>query len=138
MQRPTQTVGTIACCLCGAPTPADAVADGTCMACLSVTTNIASAIEPSLEVEMCRTCGKWYRNPQWVAYENESAELLAMCVRRVRGLRGKDFRLHIPETWDTLDHAKCKLRIKPDKLVISLAKGAPLRHFGQSWEQLRR
>ena len=32
---------------------------------------------------MCRTCGcEWYRNPQWVAYEPESAELLAMCVRR--------------------------------------------------------
>ena len=118
MQRPTQTVGTIACCLCGAPTPADAVADGTCMACLSVTTNIASAIEPSLEVEMCRTCGKWYRNPQWVAYEAESAELLAMCVRRVRGLRG----LHLVDAswiWTEPHSRRLKVKLTVRKEVMS-------------------
>ena len=118
MQRPTQTVGTIACCLCGAPTPADAVADGTCMACLSVTTNIASAIEPSLEVEMCRTCGKWYRNPQWVAYEAESAELLAMCVRRVRGLRG----LHLVDAswiWTEPHSRRLKVKLTVRKEVLS-------------------
>ena len=37
---------------------------------------------------MCRTCGAWYRNPQWVPLQPESPELMALCVRRVKGLKG--------------------------------------------------
>ena len=87
-----QTPGAIACCLCGKEVSADRAVEGRCLACLALTIDITEGISRELEVEMCRTCEqtgtlRWYRNPQWVAMEAESAELLALCVKRVRGLK---------------------------------------------------
>ena len=74
-----------------------------------------------------------------VPRERVSAEFGARSFDvKVRGVRGRDYRCRVAETWDTLDAAKCRLRVKPDKLVLTLAKGPPLRHFGQGWEQLGR
>ena len=80
----------IACCLCGRPT-ADAV-DGRCLHCLAATVDITEGISKQHEIEMCKPCEQngihcWYRNPQWVRLEPESAELLSVCLRKVRGLK---------------------------------------------------
>ena len=84
-----QTPATVACCLCGTPTSADATLEGRCLACLAVTMDVGEGVERSYDIEMCRTCAmsgtyKWFRNPQWVVLEPESAELLSLCVRRIR------------------------------------------------------
>ena len=78
----------IACCLCGREICADATVEGRCVNCLSATTDFTEHIERQNEVELCRTCGAWYRNPQWVRVQPESPELLALCIRRVKGLKG--------------------------------------------------
>lgn len=80
----------IACCLCGIPT--DSAVDGRCLNCLAATVDITEGISKELEIEMCETCAqgdifRWYRNPQWVLMEPESAELLSFCVRKIRGLK---------------------------------------------------
>ena len=85
-----QTPPTIACCLCGRLT--DRALDGRCLDCLAATVDVSEGIDKEYELEMCKTCAqgdiyKWFRNPQWVVMEPESAELLALCVRRVRGLK---------------------------------------------------
>lgn len=87
-----QTPPTIACCLCGKPTPSDVAVEGRCLACLTATVDLTEGIEKECEVEMCKLCAqsdvyRWYRNPQWVVAELESAELLSLCVRRVKGLK---------------------------------------------------
>ncbi len=87
MSRPPQTVPSVHCCLCGTVAPADRMVEGMCIACTNLNVDITAGIERTLEVEMCRTCSKWYRNPQWIAYEHESPELLSMCLRRIRGLK---------------------------------------------------
>jgi nonsense-mediated mRNA decay protein 3 len=84
------TKPSIACCLCGKPTT-DAV-DGRCLACLAATVDVTEGIDREYEVEMCKTCAqedvyRWFRNPQWVLLEPESAELLSLCMRRIRGLK---------------------------------------------------
>ena len=86
--RPKQSAPTIACCLCGRAVCADVTVEGRCVNCLSATTDFTEAIERHCEVEMCRTCSAWYRNPQWVRLQPESPELLALCIRRVKGLKG--------------------------------------------------
>ena len=86
--RPKQTAPTIACCLCGRLVCSDSTIEGRCVTCLSVTTDFTEHIERHNEVELCRTCGAWYRNPQWVRVQPESPELLALCVRRIKGLKG--------------------------------------------------
>lgn len=86
--RPKQTAPTIACCLCGRLVCSDLTVEGRCVNCLSATTDFTEHIERQNEVELCRTCGAWYRNPQWVRVQPESPELLALCIRRVKGLKG--------------------------------------------------
>jgi nonsense-mediated mRNA decay protein 3 len=86
--RPKQTAPTIACCLCGRLVCSDLTVEGRCVNCLSATTDFTEHIERHNEVELCRTCGSWYRNPQWVRVQPESPELLALCLRRVKGLKG--------------------------------------------------
>ena len=86
--RPKQTAPTIACCLCGRLVCSDSTIEGRCVNCLSVTTDFTEHIARHNEVELCRTCGAWYRNPQWVRVQPESPELLALCIRRIKGLKG--------------------------------------------------
>lgn len=93
MMHPSQTPGLVACCICGSRTPSDRMVEGMCTDCVSSTIDITAGIESNLDIEMCRTCAnsgvyRWYRNPQWAVYEPESAELLSLCVRRIRGLKG--------------------------------------------------
>ena len=109
MPRPKQTAPTIACCLCGRSVPVDATVEGRCINCLSATTDFTEKIERNLEVEMCRTCGVWYRNPQWVRLQPESPELLALCVRRVKDLKG--MRL-VDASWIWTEPHSRRLKVK--------------------------
>ena len=47
----------------------------------------------------------------------------------------RNYRLRVPETYDTLEPAKCTLKIKPDKIVLNLKTGTPIVPFG-SWSRL--
>ena len=110
----SQTVPTIACCLCGRGTPADQTVEGRCMPCLAATVDVSAGIDKDYEIEMCRTCAmddvyKWHRNPQWVVMEPESAELLAFCVRRIRGL--KQVRL-LDASWIWQEPHSRRLKVK--------------------------
>ena len=107
--RPKQTAPTIACCLCGRSVSVDATVEGRCVNCLSATTDFTEKIERNLEVEMCRTCGVWYRNPQWVRLQPESPELLALCVRRVKDLKG--MRL-VDASWIWTEPHSRRLKVK--------------------------
>jgi nonsense-mediated mRNA decay protein 3 len=104
-----QTLGSVACCLCGAATPADRLHAGMCLACTASQVDITEGIERELEVDMCNTCGHWYRNPQWVPLEPESAALLALCVKRVRGL--KKLRL-VDASWIWTEPHSRRLKVK--------------------------
>ena len=67
---------------------------------------------------MCRTCGKWFRNPQWVALDLESSGLLALCVRRIRGLKG----LKLEDAswiWTEPHSRRLKLKLTVSKEVMS-------------------
>ena len=109
LHRPPQSSPVIACCLCGTAVRCDDTVEGRCVGCLNATTDITEAIERDAEVEMCRTCGAWFRNPQWVPLQPESPELLALCVRRVKGLKG--MRL-VDASWIWQEPNSRRLKIK--------------------------
>lgn len=114
MAHPPATPSAIACCLCGAPTPANRAVEGMCINCLNTQVDVTEGIERQLEVELCRTCeGKgvhrWYRNPQWVALEPESAELLSLCLRKIRGLKGVQV---VDATWIWTEPHSRRLKVK--------------------------
>lgn len=79
------TLATVACCLCGtaiAPNPSSM-----CVACLRAQVDITEGIPKELALYYCRACGRYLQPPKaWVAAELESAELLTLCIKRLKGL----------------------------------------------------
>jgi len=74
----------IRCCLCGVmtePNPAN-----TCINCLKQKVDITEGISKDLILQHCRECNRYLR-PGWVSADLESAELLALCLKHVKGLK---------------------------------------------------
>lgn len=81
-----QTACTVLCCNCGRPM------DGTqgtvmCTDCIKMTCDITTEIPREASVTFCRNCDRFLQPPQqWIAAQPESRELLALCLRRLKGL----------------------------------------------------
>ena len=72
------------CCVCGVmtdPNPAN-----TCINCLKSQIDITEGITKSGTLDHCRECNR-YLGPPWRQYELESSELLALCLKNVKGLK---------------------------------------------------
>lgn len=86
VQRP-QTAATILCCNCGAPIDGTQAAGALCYDCIKLTVDISSGIQREGVLHQCRDCDRWLSPPaQWVVAMPESRELLALCLRKLRGL----------------------------------------------------
>ncbi|EDO17297.1 hypothetical protein Kpol_1062p4 [Vanderwaltozyma polyspora DSM 70294] len=85
-QHQHQNVATVLCCNCGAPI------DGStglvmCYDCIKMTVDITEGIPREANVSFCRNCERFLQPPgQWIRAELESRELLALCLRRLKGL----------------------------------------------------
>ncbi|CCF56742.1 hypothetical protein KAFR_0B04460 [Kazachstania africana CBS 2517] len=77
---------TMLCCECGTPI------DGSqglvmCYDCIKLRADITKDIPREANVSFCRDCERWLQPPgQWVRANLESRELLAICLRRLKGL----------------------------------------------------
>ncbi|KAK3691821.1 ribosome-binding protein [Vermiconidia calcicola] len=81
------TAATILCYNCGAPIDGTQAAGALCSDCLKTTVDITSGIERDGILLMCRDCDRWLSPPaSWVVASLESRELLALCLRKLRGL----------------------------------------------------
>ncbi|KAF2482888.1 nonsense-mediated mRNA decay protein 3 [Neohortaea acidophila] len=84
--RPT-TAATVLCYNCGAPIDGTQAAGALCNDCLKTTVDITQGIDREGVLLMCRDCDRWLSPPsQWVGATLESRELLALCLRKLRGL----------------------------------------------------
>lgn len=84
--RPT-TAATILCYNCGAAIDGTMAAGALCSDCLKLTVDITQGIERDGVLLMCRDCDRWLSPPsQYVVAAPESRELLALCLRKLRGL----------------------------------------------------
>lgn len=81
-----QNAATVLCCNCGVPM------DGStglvmCYDCIKLTVDITEGIPREANVSFCRNCERFLQPPgQWIRAELESRELLALCLRRLKGL----------------------------------------------------
>ncbi|KAL9092642.1 MAG: hypothetical protein Q9159_000713 [Coniocarpon cinnabarinum] len=83
---PTQGPPTILCCECGVPIDGT-IAGAICESCLRTKVDITTGIQREAQLHTCRDCDRWFSPPsQWVTAALESRELLALCLRRLRGL----------------------------------------------------
>jgi len=84
--RPT-TAATILCYNCGAPIDGTQAAGALCSDCLKLTVDITEGIDREGVLFQCRDCDRWLSPPaQWIVAPPESRELLAMCLRKLKGL----------------------------------------------------
>lgn len=85
-QHDHQPVATVLCCNCGVPM------DGSqglvmCYDCIKLTVDITEGIPRESNVSFCRNCERFLQPPQqWVRAELESRELLAICLKKLKGL----------------------------------------------------
>ena len=78
---------TILCCNCGVPIDGTAAAGALCYDCVKLTVDASEGIQREAVLHTCRDCERWLSPPsQWVTAAPESRELLALCLRKLRGL----------------------------------------------------
>ncbi|KAJ9658077.1 ribosome-binding protein [Neophaeococcomyces mojaviensis] len=87
---PTQrqgTAATILCYNCGAPIDGTISTGALCYDCVKLTVDASEGIQREGVLHTCRDCERWLSPPaQWVTAAPESRELLALCLRKLRGL----------------------------------------------------
>ncbi|OJJ37602.1 hypothetical protein ASPWEDRAFT_461271 [Aspergillus wentii DTO 134E9] len=82
-----ESAATILCCNCGAPIDGTSSAGALCGDCLRLTVDISQGIQREAVVNTCKDCERWLQPPtSWVVAAPESKELLALCLRKLRGL----------------------------------------------------
>ncbi|KAF2010026.1 nonsense-mediated mRNA decay protein [Aaosphaeria arxii CBS 175.79] len=81
-----RTAATILCADCGAPVDGT-ISGAFCIDCIKLKTDVTSGIQREGTLHMCRDCDRWLSPPNtWVVASLESRELLALCLRKLRGL----------------------------------------------------
>lgn len=81
-----QGQATVLCCNCGVPM------DGStglvmCYDCIKLNVDITNGIPREANLSFCRNCERFLQPPtNWIKAELESRELLALCLRRLKGL----------------------------------------------------
>ncbi|PXF43613.1 60S ribosomal export protein NMD3 [Gracilariopsis chorda] len=82
---PRRTLPTILCCLCGVPITANP--SNMCINCIRGQVDITENIPKTSTIYYCKGCARYLQPPKhWVAAELESKELLALCIKRLKGL----------------------------------------------------
>jgi nonsense-mediated mRNA decay protein 3 len=61
-------------------------ASNTCINCLKSKLDITEGITKQVVLYHCRDCNR-YQKPPWTHCELESADLLALCLKQVKGLK---------------------------------------------------
>jgi nonsense-mediated mRNA decay protein 3 len=80
-------IATILCCNCGVPIDGTATTGALCPECLKLSVDLSSGIQRESVLHVCGDCDRWLSPPsQWVVAQPESRELLALCLRKLKGL----------------------------------------------------
>jgi nonsense-mediated mRNA decay protein 3 len=78
---------TILCCNCGAPIDGTTSTNALCYDCVKLTIDVSQGIQREATIHFCRDCDRWLLPPSsWVVAAPESRELLALCLKKLRGL----------------------------------------------------
>ena len=84
--NPTRTEQRILCASCGtviAPNPANM-----CINCIRSDVDITEGIPKQVTIHYCKVCNRYLQPPAiWTSAELESRELLAICLKKLKGLQ---------------------------------------------------
>ncbi|TPX09080.1 uncharacterized protein E0L32_001658 [Thyridium curvatum] len=77
----------ILCCNCSAPIDGTTSANALCYDCIKLTVDISQGIPREANIQFCKDCDRWLLPPNsWVVAAPESREMLALCLKKLRGL----------------------------------------------------
>jgi len=114
----TTTMPMILCCLCGTKIVSNPA--NMCLNCLKSQVDITEGISKQVTVFFCRNCSR-YQRPPWVALELESREMLAFCLKKIRGL-GKEVKLvDASFVWTEPHSRRIKVKLTIQKEVFNAA-----------------
>jgi len=118
----TTSFPSVLCCVCAGPMPPNDSA--MCSNCLRSDVDITDGFSRHLVLPHCRGCNR-YNSPPWVRCELESRELLAVCLKKIKGLK-KQVKLIDANFLYTEAHSK---RVKV-KLTVQkeITNGAIVQH----------
>ncbi|KAF8534053.1 NMD3 family-domain-containing protein [Trichophaea hybrida] len=101
----------ILCATCGAPMSGN-TGMAMCEDCIRLNVDISEGIQREASVHYCSGCQRWLQPPQhWVSCTLESKELMALCLRRLRGL-SKVRLVDASFIWTEPHSKRIKLKIK--------------------------
>lgn len=77
----------ILCCNCGAPIDGTTATGALCYDCVKLTVDISQGVQREATIHFCKDCDRWLLPPAtWITALPESRELLALCLKKLRGL----------------------------------------------------
>lgn len=83
--QPTSTAATILCCECGVPMPPNSA--NMCLSCIRTRVDVTEGLPRQLSAVFCRGYERFLQPPaQWLPAALESKELLALLLRKIKGL----------------------------------------------------
>lgn len=111
-----QTTGKILCCQCGTlidPNPANM-----CVPCIRTQVDITEGIPKQVVIFYCKGCSRYLQPPaQWVSCALESRELLAFCLKKLKGLN----QVHLVDAtfvWTEPHSKRIKVKLTVQKEVF--------------------
>ncbi|XP_019861710.1 PREDICTED: 60S ribosomal export protein NMD3-like, partial [Amphimedon queenslandica] len=117
LSREEDSMQRILCCQCGTmiePNPANM-----CVACLRTQVDITEGIPKQSTVYFCRSCERYLQPPSgWVSCSLESRELLALCLKKLKGL-GKVHLVDAGFIWTEPHSKRLKIKLTIQKEVLA-------------------
>lgn len=116
-QKTTGTQQQILCCQCGTPTPPNPA--NMCIGCIRTQVDITEGIQKQAYLQYCKGCGRYAQPPSlWVQCELESKELLAVCLKKIKGLN-KAHLIDAGFIWTEPHSKRIKVKLTIQKEVLN-------------------
>eukprot|EP01062_Namystynia_karyoxenos_P030072 TRINITY_DN22500_c0_g1_i1.p1 TRINITY_DN22500_c0_g1~~TRINITY_DN22500_c0_g1_i1.p1 ORF type:complete len:546 (+),score=227.28 TRINITY_DN22500_c0_g1_i1:87-1640(+) len=107
----------ILCCVCGVAI--DANPSNMCVNCIRTSVDITAALPREAAVSWCRICDRYLQPPKyWSPAALESRELMAICLKRIRGLP----KMHLVDAswiWTEPHSRRLKIKLTVQKEVFA-------------------
>lgn len=89
-----------------------------CAACLQTQVDITDGIPKQITIFWCRNCGR-YQRPPWVVADLESKEMLALCLKKIKGLNKEVKLIDAAFIWTEPHSRRIKVKLTVQKEIFN-------------------
>ncbi|XP_020698414.1 60S ribosomal export protein NMD3-like [Dendrobium catenatum] len=118
MFLPSQTVGSVLCCICGVSMPPNPA--NMCVRCLRSRVDITEGLPRHASLVYCPECRSYLQPPRtWIRADLESKELLTFCLRRLKPLTRHVRIVNAEFVWTEPHSKRIKLRLRVQREALN-------------------